>query len=70
MDDTAIDGDFTNGRLVLVESDIPLESGLKSHDRSEEESDDAVVGDDETRVLFFPWPTGDRNRKEVGAKNA
>ena len=37
---------------------------------AEEKCDDAVVGDNETCVLFFPWPAGDRDRKEVGAENA
>ena len=69
LDDAAVDGEFADGRLVLVERDISLEASLDADHRADEERDDAVVGDDETGVRFCPWPAGDRDGKEVDAEN-
>ena len=49
----------------LVQGDLSVHSQALGHQGSREDAEDAQVGDDEARLVFFPWKTGDRRAKDV-----
>ena len=68
MDHAAAGGDTRDRLGVLAESDVALEAGLHADHRADEQSDDAVVGDDKADVLFLPGPAGEGDGEKIEAK--
>ena len=56
-------GKVGDGKIFVM----PVETAIRI--RTDEQGDDAVMGDDETGVSFCPRPAGDRHGEEIHAQN-
>ncbi len=69
LDTAPVGHDLPLGLAIGAKGHVPLESELRADDRTDEEENDPIVGDDEAGMLLLPGPAGEGDGEEIDAED-